>query len=125
MPMTWFPQGIGELDTPQVRALSDRYGAEGLGVYIAAKTELYRAVSNGCELDAESLSKAVSRTCGISRKRARNVLDFAEISGVFREKNDKKVEPLTYDVRGEVQKYDTISKQRKRAAGARWWHEEA
>lgn len=125
MPMTWFPQGIGELDTPQVRALSDRYGAEGVGVYIAAKTELYRAASNGCGLGMEELSRAVSRACGIGRKKARNVLDFAEISGVFRLKNDQKVELAGYDVWADVRKYDTISRQRKRAATARWWQEES
>ena len=124
MAMTWFPQGIGELDIPQVRALSDRYGAEGLGFYIAAKTELYRAAANGCELDRQALSKAVARACGIGARKAGNMLDFAEKSGVFRLKTDGKLESAVYNVQEEVNRYETVSDQRKRAAKARWWQEE-
>lgn len=35
--MSWYPQPIGELDSPRVRRLTDSCGAEGAGVWLAAK----------------------------------------------------------------------------------------
>ena len=48
--MNWYPQPIGELDSPRVRRLTDSCGAEGAGVWLAAKCELYRAAAEGLEL---------------------------------------------------------------------------
>ena len=81
--MNWYPQPIGELDSPRVRRLTDSCGAEGAGVWFAAKCELYRAAAEGLQLTFAELSRAVSRDLGISRKKATSVLETAARCGVF------------------------------------------
>lgn len=69
--MSWYPQPIGELDSPRVRRLTDSCGAEGAGVWFAAKCELYRAAADGLELTFDELSRAVPEiwaSTGKSRK---------------------------------------------------------
>ena len=106
--MNWYPQPIGELDSPRVRRLTDSCGAEGAGVWLAAKCEL---------------SRAVSRDLGISRKKSQSVLETAAKCGVFEVKNDENRTVSGYGFQQEVERYNSISDQRKRAANARWWND--
>lgn len=122
--MNWYPQPIGELDSPRVRRLTDSCGAEGAGVWLAAKCELYRAAAaEGLELTFDELSRAVSRDLGISRKKSQSVLETAAKCGVFEVKNDEKRTVSGYGFQQEVERYNSISYQRKRAANARWWND--
>lgn len=123
--MTWFPQPIGELDGPRLRRYADRCGAEGLGVWFAAKCEMYRAAADGTVLGLDELSRAVSRDCGIGRKKAENLLRTAAECGVFRIKMDEKSSCEGYGFQEEVDRYANVSKQRKQAAKRRWWNENA
>lgn len=121
--MSWYPQPIGELDSPRVRRLTDSCGAEGAGVWLAAKCELYRAAAEGLQLTFDELSRAVSRDLGISRKKSQSVLETAAKCGVFEVKNDEKRTVSGYGFQQEVERYNSISDQRKRAANARWWND--
>lgn len=106
-----------------MRRLTDSYGAEGAGVWLAAKCELYRAAAEGIQLTLDELSRAVSRDLGISRKKSQSVLETAAKCGVFEVKNDEKRTVSGYGFQQEVERYNSISDQRKRAANARWWND--
>lgn len=123
--MPWFKQPIGELDTPRLRRLADAAGAEGLGVHLVVKTELYRAACEGVELTVQDLAKSVQRYCGIGPKKAKNLLKTAEDSGVFRAKNDGFVQPIAYNPQEDADRYREVSEQRRRAAKAGRWKQQS
>lgn len=80
----WFKCDLGMLDDPAVAALTEEYGAEGLGVWVAALVVMYSEARAGAPwIPVERLVRKVASSTNITKNRAKKVLFLAKNSGLF------------------------------------------
>ncbi len=80
----WFKCDLGLLDDPAVAALTEEFGAEGLGVWVAALVVMYSEARAGAPwVPVERLVRKVASGVNITKNRSRKVLFLAKNLGLF------------------------------------------
>ena len=82
--MRWFKLDIDMLRDPKMESLVERYGAEGVGVWVAALAHMYASISDGVPfVEADALTRRVASDVNLGKKRVKNILNFIAELGLF------------------------------------------
>lgn len=80
----WFKLDLDMLQDPKVARVVDEYGAEGIGVWVAAMIVMHAAVNDGePNVPVERLVRRVAAQANLTKKRAKKVLFSCKNAGLF------------------------------------------
>lgn len=80
----WFKLDLDMLQDPKVAQVVDEYGAEGIGVWVAAMIVMHSAVNDGePNVPVERLVRRVAAQANLTKNRAKKVLFSCKNAGLF------------------------------------------
>ena len=80
----WFKLDLDMLQDPKVAQVVDEYGAEGIGVWVAAMIVMHSAVNDGeHNVPVERLVRRVAAHTNLTKNRAKKVLFSCKNAGLF------------------------------------------
>ena len=80
----WFKLDLNMLQDPKVAQVVDEYGAEGIGVWVAAMIVMHSAVNDGePNVPVERLVRRVAAQANLTKNRAKKVLFSCKNAGLF------------------------------------------
>lgn len=80
----WFKLDLDMLQDPKIAQVVDEYGAEGIGVWVAAMIVMHSAVNDGeHNVPVERLVRRVAAHTNLTKNRAKKVLFSCKNAGLF------------------------------------------